>query len=72
MNDYDVSLDIAASDIRTELSRKIQEVVNSNQESFIAHWIKQHPDTDFSTIRLCHSFRGNYYQFWIEEKDNAS
>jgi len=63
------NLDSTALDIRQELSNRIREVVNSNQECFIANWILKHPDADMDKIMLCHGFKGNCYQFWVEEKD---
>ena len=69
MTDYNDSLDRTASDIRDELTNRIREAANSNQECFIAHWIKQNPDADLSKIKLCHGFKGNYYTFWIEHKE---
>lgn len=68
MIDYNKSLDRTASGIRNELTKHIREAVNSNQECFIAHWLKQHPDADLSNITLCHGFEGNSYKFWVEEK----
>ena len=70
MTDYNDSLDRTASDIRDELTTRIREAVNSNQECFIAHWLLQNPDADLSKLMLCHGFKGNYYTFWIQEKDN--
>lgn len=67
MNDYNDSLDRTASDIRDELTNRIREAVNSNQECFIAYWLKQHPTADLSKVRLNHGFKGNYYEFWVEE-----
>lgn len=67
MND----LDRTASDIRDELTNRIREAVNSNQECFIAHWLLQNPDAELSKLRLCHGFKGNYYEFWIECKEDA-
>lgn len=67
MNDYNDSLDRTASDIRDELTNRIREAVNSNQECFIAYWLLQNPDADFSKLRLCHGFKGNYYEFWVSE-----
>ena len=59
-------------DIRTEISNRIREAVNSNQECFIAHWLLQNPDADLSKIRLCHGFKGNCYTFWIEENSDEN
>lgn len=55
-------------DIRTEISNRIREAVNSNSECFIANWLLQNPDTDLSKIRLCHGFKGDHYEFWINEE----
>lgn len=60
-------LDRTASDIRDELTNRIREAVNSNQECFIAHWLLQNPDTDLSRVRLNHGFKENYYEFWVSE-----
>ena len=68
MNNYNDSLDRTASDIRDELTNRIREAVNSNQECFIAHWLKQHPDADLANITLCHGFKDNAYTFWVELK----
>lgn len=67
-NPYNRDLDRIASQIRDELTNKIRETVNGNQELFIAHWIKQHPDADLSNITLCHGFKDNSYKFWVDEK----
>lgn len=71
MNDYNDALDRTASDIRDELRNKIQEAVNSNQECFIAYWLKQHPDADLANITLCHGFKDNAYTFWVDYKENT-
>lgn len=71
MNDYNASLDRTASDIRDELTNRIREAVNSNQECFIAHWLLQNPDADLTNITLCHGFKGNSYTFWVEEKQSV-
>ena len=70
MTDYNDSLDRTASQIRDELTNRIREAVNSNQECFIAHWLLQHPDAELSKLMLCHGFVGNTYSFWIQEKEN--
>lgn len=67
MTDYNDSLDRAASNIRDELASRIRKAVNSNQECFIAHWLLQNPDADLSKLRLCHGFKGDYYEFWVSE-----
>lgn len=56
-------------DIRTELSNRIHEAVNKNQDTFLANWLLQNPCADLSKVRLCHGFRGNYYEFWITHED---
>jgi len=68
MNNYNDSLDRTASEIRDELTDRIRQAVNSNQECFIAHWLKHHPDADLSKLMLCHGFVGNNYSFWVEDK----
>lgn len=69
MNNYNDSLDRTASGIRDELTKRIREAVNSNQECFIAHWLLQHPDADLSKLVLCHGFKDNVYTFWVQEKE---
>ena len=69
MTDYNDSLDRTASQIRDELTDRIREAVNSNQECFIAHWLVQNPGADLSKLMLCHGFVGNNYSFWIQEKE---
>jgi len=70
-NEYTYRMDCIAEDIskdiRAEITKRVMNAVNSNQECFIAHWLIQNPNADLSKIRLCHGFKGNYYQFWIEE-----
>lgn len=51
-------LDRAALHIRDELTNRIREAVNSNQECFIAHWFLQNPNADLSKVRLNHGFKG--------------
>lgn len=70
MNDYNDPLDRTASAIRDELTERIHEVVNSNQECFIAHWLLQNPNADLSKVRLNHGFKGGYYEFWVSEDDS--
>lgn len=67
MINYNDSLDRTASDIRDELTNRIREAVNSNQECFIAHWLLQNPTADLSKVRLNHGFKGSCYEFWVEE-----
>lgn len=67
MNDYNDSLDRTASDIRDELTNRIRGAVSSNKECFIAHWLLQNPNANLSNLRLCHGFKGNYYEFWVSE-----
>lgn len=69
MNNYNDPLDRTASIIRDELTNRIRKAVNSNQECFIAHWLLQNPTAELSKLRLCHGFKGNYYEFWISEVD---
>ena len=70
-DEYTYRMDYIAEDItkdiRTEISNRIRATVNSNQECFIANWLLQNQDSDLSKIRLCHGFKGNYYQFWVEQ-----
>lgn len=72
-NEYTYRTDYIATtitdDIRTELTNRIREAVNKNQDTFLAHWLLQRPEADLSKLRLCHGFKGSYYQFWIEEQE---
>lgn len=68
MNNYNDPLDRTASHIRDELTIRIREAVNSNQECFIAYWLLQNPDADLSNLMLCHGIVGNNYSFWVEDK----
>lgn len=72
-DEYTYRMDYIAEDItkniRTEITNRIREAVNKNQDTFLAHWLLQNPAADLSKLRLCHGFKGNYYQFWIEEQE---
>lgn len=57
-------------DIRTEITNLIRQAANSNQECFIAHWLFENPDADLSKIRLCHGFKGDHYQFWVQDYED--
>lgn len=57
-------------DVRIEITARIHEAVNKNQDTFLAHWLLQNSDVDLSKVRLCHGFKGDYYQFWVEEHDS--
>lgn len=70
MNNYNDPLDRTASIILDELTNRIRETVNSNQECFIAHWLLQNPDADLSKVRLNYGFKGSYYEFWVSEDDS--
>lgn len=71
-NEYTYRMDCItediAKDIRDELTNRIREAVNSNQDCYIAHWLLQNPNADLSKIRLCHGFKGKCYEFWVEEQ----
>lgn len=71
MTNYNDSLDRTASQIRNELSSKIREAIAENQEVFIAVWLKQNPDVDISKVVMCHGFKGDYYTFWVQEKEDV-
>lgn len=72
-DEYTYRMDYIAEDItkdiRYEIVKRVQEAINSNQECFIANWLVQNPNADLSTLRLCHGFKGNYYEFWITETE---
>ena len=72
-DEYSYQMDYIAEDItkdiRAELTSRIRDAVNANQECFIAHWLLQNPDVGLSKIRLCHGFKGNHYQFWMSEEE---
>lgn len=72
-DEYTYRVDYIAEDItkniRTEITNRIRDAVNSNQECFIANWLLQNPDADLSKLRLCHGFQGNHYTFWVDDKE---
>lgn len=72
-NPYNNFLDNITSKIREELESKIQQVVGLNQELFVAQYIKQYPDVDFSKIILHHKFNDwtGCYTFWVEHTDEC-
>ena len=51
-----------------DIIARIAKTINDNQETFIAYYLKQNPDTDLSKAKLCYGIRGNYHEFWIEER----
>lgn len=73
-DEYTYRMDYITEDItkevRTELTHRIREAVNKNQDTFLAHWLLQNPDVDLSKVRLNHGFKGNCYEFWISEDDS--
>lgn len=58
-------------DIRSLIANKIRGTIHANQECFIAQFILQNPEVNLKHMKLCHGFKGDFYEFWIEFKEDV-
>ena len=73
-DEYTYRMDYIAEDItkdiRIEITNRVRETVNKNQDTFLANWLIQNPSVDLSKVRLCHGFQETHYQFWVQDYED--
>lgn len=45
-----------------------REIINTNEECFVAQWVLQNQDKCIDNYTMCYQYCGDVIKFWMEEK----